>query len=200
MAPVSPAAARRRALPIAIFAISGLATVFLGANLTSFHVPFQSSIDRTAQLASDLNLGQGWYLIHVLSASCACSQRVAHHLIERGPLLQAQERILLVGQDPELSRELRTAGYDVRSANGDVLAHRYGLYGAPWLLVVSPPKRVAYQGGYARDIQAASGMQDVHILHTLQEGRSAAALPVFGCAIGTHLQKRMDPLSLKYEQ
>jgi hypothetical protein len=68
-----------------------------------------------------------------------------------------------------------------------------GLRGVPLLLFVSPQNQIAYLGGYG-----AAGDQDETIFHQLRAGLKPVALPMIGCAVGSRLQRRLDPLHLKY--
>jgi hypothetical protein len=192
--------ALRRGAPYAIFAASILVSVLLGSSLTGLHTPFQTNATGTALLASDFAPSSAWRAIHVLSAGCQCSMGVAQHLLERGTIAGLYETVLFAAQNDGLSARLRAAGFRTVAVSGDRLEQKYGLAGAPWLLLVSPSGAIVYQGGYASDALARSGYRDVGLWERVTRGEHPEALPVFGCALSRRLQRASDPLLLKYSR
>jgi hypothetical protein len=190
----------RRFFPYLIFTISILLSVLLGSSLTALHTPFRAERAGAARLAAELASGRCWRAVHVLSASCQCSSGVAEHLLARGPIPDLREEVLLAGDDKELIARLSRAGFRTLTVTGDQLAQKYGIAGAPWLLLISPTGEIAYQGGYASDAGARTGYQDARIWMQVRQGKSPEALPVFGCALGKRLQRTLDPLALKYSR
>lgn len=172
-----------------------------GGILMSFHAPFQAPGDQILTLAGDPAPGH-WRVLHFLSPSCACSQRVLAHLAQRGLLRNASEEILLVqGPEPadpdDASNQQRVlrAGFPLHRINSETIPPAVGLVGVPLLLVVAPNGTIAYRGGYG-----PHGDQDTLILSRLQAGESQSNLPLLGCAISQHLRARVDPFHLKYRQ
>ena len=190
--------ALRKVTPYVVFGASILVSVLLGSSLTALHAPFRAKAAGTARLAPEFAPDPGWRAIHVLSASCQCSMGVAQHLLERGTMPGLQEAVLLAGSNNNLRARLSAAGFRTFAVSGEKLAETYGLAGAPWLVLISPSGAVVYQGGYASDVSARSGYQDVHLLTQAERGERPEPLPVFGCALSRRLQRATDPLALKY--
>ena len=176
-----------------------VAVVLMGGILTSYHQPFQSPDATVLTLVSSPGQGK-WRTVHVLSGSCGCSQKVMLHLLERHPLGDTAEQILVVddGEDylpesSELLARLVDQGFRVTHiATKDIPKH-VGLVGVPLLIVVSPGNRIAYMGGYGR-----AGDQDVEVLRQIQSGHNSEHLPVVGCAVGSRTRREADPFALKY--
>ena len=162
------------------------------------HTPFQANPDGLAYLAREVGNKQGsWQAIHLLSTTCSCSRGVAEHLIARGPMPHLKEQIVLAGIDGTLAQRLLQAGFPVRTLDPEIIANRYHVAGAPWLVFVSPAGDVRYQGGYT-PAHARNDYQDEQVWAHLASGASVAPLPVLGCALGKRLQHTLDPLNLKY--
>src|SRR5207248_2994071 len=90
----------------------------------------------------------GWRAIHVLSAECGCSRRIAAYLTRRGALPDLQETVWMVDTEMPGSRELRASGFEA-----DILDRsQFRTTGVPWLLFVAPDGRIAYSGGYQRPL------------------------------------------------
>jgi hypothetical protein len=189
---------RPQILPLFVFCGTLLTSLVAGTVMLASHTPFQANVYGLATLAHEVGTDQGsWQAIHLLSTSCSCSRGVAEHLIERGPLSNLKEHIVLAGQDETLESRLKVAGFYVCNLDQETVAQRYRIAGAPWLVIVSPQGQVRYQGGYA-PAHARRDYQDEQIWASLFHGRSAESLPVLGCALGKRLQRSIDPFALKY--
>jgi hypothetical protein len=138
--------------------------------------------------------GDDWLMVHVLYASCRCSERMADHLTSRTRPAHVVERVLLVGDSPDLSGRLVRAGFEVDLVCAEELETRYGVVAGP-LLIITDTHRVLYSGGYT-DRKQASSVKDVEILATLRAHVATAALPVYGCPISDRLTARLNPLGL----
>lgn len=189
---------RRQFASYTAFSASLFFSLLLGGSLTALHTPFRSTASGSAKLVADLIPGNIWRAVHILSGACQCSEDVAHHLLQRGPLPDVKEEVLLAGSNEPLMARLRARGFQTLAVSGDDLAQRYGLAGAPRLLLMSPSGLVVYQGGYAADVGARTGYQDVSLLQQVRRGATPEPLPVFGCALTRQLQHLTDPLALKY--
>ncbi len=193
-----PAKAPRQIWSIAVFIGSAILSLVVGSLLLASHMPFQANPDGLSYLVREVGTANGsWQAIHLLSTTCSCSHGVAEHLIERGPMSNLKERVVLAGNDATLAHRLVAAGFPVRTMNPETIAERYHIAGAPWLVFVSPRGDVRYQGGYTPG-HARSNYQDQQIWANLASGRSVDPLPVLGCALGKRLQRTLDPLGLKY--
>lgn len=188
----------RRVWPIVIFALSSMLSLVVGSIMMASHTPFQANQDGLTYLAHEMGTAKGsWQAIHLLSTTCSCSRGVAEHLIARGPMPNLKEQIVLAGNDDVLARRLRLAGFPVRSMNPEIIADRYHVAGAPWLMFVSPQGDLRYQGGYT-PAHARNDYHDQQVWADLSSGRAVEPLPVLGCALGKRLQRTLDPLRIKY--
>lgn len=188
----------RRIWPVAVFVLSSLFSLVIGSVMLASHTPFRANPDGLAFLAHEVGTKPGsWQAIHLLSVSCSCSRGVAEHLIARGPMAHVKEQIVLAGNDATLTQRLAAAGFPVRTMDPEVIANRYHVAGAPWLVFVSPAGDVRYQGGYT-PAHARNDYRDEQVWASLSSGGSVAPLPVLGCALGKRLQRTLDPLGLKY--
>ncbi len=138
----------------------------------------------------------GWRAFHVLYADCPCSRRVAESLVARGARDDFSERVLLVGHDAGLSRQLGTSGFSVDELTAETLKDRLGIEAAPTFFAVAPDGSVRYVGGYSSYKQGPS--QDERLLSLVRHGLRPEALPVFGCAVSRRLQAAADPFGLRY--
>lgn len=182
-----------------LLSLWGGAALLAGGVVTSLHQPFQAPDASVAALAPE-GMGAQWAVVHVLSGSCACSQRVMRHLIERRRLDGVVEQVVLVDdaapylpESAALVAGLERADFPVRHLAAKALPKEYGIRGVPLLLVVSPAKQVAYAGGYGADYN-----QDSAVLRQLRSGHAPPAIPILGCAVGRRVRQQADPLGWKY--
>ena len=139
-------------------------------------------------------------MLHVLSGSCGCSQRVMAHLLRRGVSGGVFEQILVVdGNEPylpesaDLLGRLAATGFQVTHIRASNVPAAVGLHGLPLLMLATAEGRVRYKGGYGMN-----GDQDAAILRQVIVGRAPRALAVLGCAVGAELRRKADPFGLKY--
>ena len=190
---------RRSWIPVAVLGASLCVSLLVGTLLMASHLAFRADEPALGRLASRIGgAHRSWSAIHVLAAGCACSRGVAEHLIERGPLPNIQESAVLVGHDAAVEGRLRSAKIQFTILTPDEAVSRYDLHGAPWLVFIAPGGDLRYAGGYSSERNVRDGYQDVRIWDALRRGEAARALPAYGCALGRRLQKRVDPLGLKY--
>jgi hypothetical protein len=183
-----------------IFVSSTMASLLIGGLLMASHMPFRANPTGLAAFVRELAPTAGrWEAVHLLSASCSCSQAVAEHLIQRGRIPNLSERVILAGQDSKLAQRLAAAGFPVETREPESIASRYKILGAPWLLFVSPHGEIRYQGGYAPGHER-NNFEDVQIWRKLLAGETVSELPVRGCALGPNLQRMIDPFRLKYSR
>jgi hypothetical protein len=182
-----------------LLAVWAGSVVLVGGALTSFHQPFAVPGNGVMALAGHPS-GHGWRAIHFLSGSCPCSQRVMLHLLARPRWGDVAEEIVMIdgslpylADSPTLLARLAAGHFLIRHMAEQDVPLDSGLRGVPLLLFVSPQNQIAYMGGYG-----AAGDQDETIFHQLRAGRKPTALPMIGCAVGSRLQRRLDPLHLKY--
>jgi hypothetical protein len=171
----------------------------VGGVLTSYHQPFLTPDEKILSLARPSAHNQ-WQVIHIVSGGCVCSQRVMQHLLERHPVNDVAEQILVVdGPAPylpdtdRLLERLQSAGFPLIHLAAKDIPESYGLRGVPLLIIVSPQRSIAYLGGYG-----PRGDQDIQTLQLIRSGRPPTALPILGCAIGQRLRRQADPFGLKY--
>jgi hypothetical protein len=175
------------------------AVVLAGGALMSFHQPFVTPGERILGLGRVVD-GGGWRMLHVVSGSCGCSQKVMRHLLERGPMPGVQEEVVVVdGGEPYLDGSaglmagLAQAGFAVSHLAAAEVPADAGLHGVPLLVVAKPGRSVVYVGGYG-----AGGDQDGAIVRALRADQKATPLAVVGCAVGARVRREADPLHLKY--
>lgn len=138
-----------------------------------------------------------WVLTHVLYAECRCSRRIFEHIAERPTPAGVHERVLLIGRDESWERHARERSIELVEVDPTELRERFGIESAPLLLVADPQGRIRYRGGHTARKQGLDD-RDIEILEALREGREAAALPVYGCAVSRELQSILDPIGIKY--
>jgi hypothetical protein len=182
-----------------LLAVWAGSVVLVGGALTSFHQPFAAPGAGVLALAGDPR-GHDWRAIHFLSGSCQCSQRVMQHLLARRRWDDVTEEIVMIdgslpylADSPALLARLAAAHFLIRHIVEQDVPLDSGLHGVPLLVFVSPQHQIAYLGGYG-----AAGDQDETLYHQLRAGLKPAPLPMIGCAVGSRLQRRLDPLHLKY--
>lgn len=173
--------------------------ILIGSALISFHQPFQAPSGSILTLAKQPVGGQ-WQVLHVLSGSCGCSQKVMQHLLKRHPFYGMAEQVLIIdGDEPYLPEsnallaQLRQKGFPVTHIAAKNIPQSTGLYGVPLLVVALPDSKIAYMGGYGN-----RGDQDGEILQQIRSGQAPRPLAVRGCAIGARLRRTADPFHLKY--
>jgi hypothetical protein len=177
--------------------------VIIGASLMVNHwVPLPrpqgTAISSKASLASFQadEAEHRWTAVHFLYAECPCSRRVLNHLLEQSPREDAIERIVLIGDAPELAMKAEAQGYKVDCVAPAELLAEYGVEAAPLLMVVDPDGQERYIGGYTSRKQLLD-VQDRAILDSLMAGQEVEPLPLFGCAVSGRLKSLVDPLGLK---
>jgi len=182
-----------------MFAVWALSVVLLGSVFTSYHQPFLTPGNGILGVAKSTD-AHGWRAVHVLSAGCACSQKVMRHLLQRKEFPGVAEQILLIdGQESylpgseQLLTQLAQAGFPIAHLQADDLPPDAGLHGVPVLAIASPNGQVAYVGGYG-----SAGDQDGAILQQVQMGRAPKPLAILGCALGNRLRRKADPFHIKY--
>ncbi len=170
------------------------AMVTLGAGLLARHVlalPGPSGTRLAPGLSSLRRADQrGWLAVHVLYASCRCSQRIAAHLAGTNRPEGVSEIVLWAGDDPPPAA--LAAAFDVRRVSEAGLAE-LGVEAAPLLAVVAPSGEVRYAGGYTTRKQGPE-VEDLAIIASARRAERLAALPVFGCAVSTRLQEQLSRL------
>lgn len=156
------------------------------------------TVGQVAELSPSLETKQ-WRMVHVLAAECGCSGAVGKRLAKRHTQPGVAEEVWLVGPAPELATTLQQAGFKVIVKSSESLAQEANLEGLPWLLIAQPSGAVVYSGGYAPQNPATvAQLEDVNLLHRLQNGESPEAFPAFGCATSRRARQSFDPLGLKY--
>jgi hypothetical protein len=171
----------------------------MGSILTSYHQPFHGPGAGLLALVDDPGRGQ-WRMLHVLSDSCGCSQRVMQHLLARHAVPGVTEQVLLIEDEgsklsggDELVARLGQEGFRVTRIAARSIPAESGMRGVPLLIVASPGDKIAYMGGYGM-----RGDQDATVFQTVRSGAQMKALPVLGCAVGSRVRRQADPFGLKY--
>jgi hypothetical protein len=137
-----------------------------------------------------------WLVLHVLAEDCQCSQGVLAHLLARGSASWFSEKVLFIGSEEPARSQLIARGFAFESITPETLQAKYGLEGAPMMVVANPRGEVSYMGGYSSTRWGPP--EDLAIVRALTRGTEVQALPLFGCAVSLELQKKLDPLGLKY--
>jgi hypothetical protein len=191
----------RKTVSRVLLGVWAVSAILLGGVFMSFHQPFVAPKPKVVELGSHID-SSDWRAMHVLSASCGCSQRVMAQLLLRGPMSGVTEELLMVedtAPDTDATeatlKALRTRGFQVFRASAKDLFQAYGLRGVPLLVIVAPHGKVMYMGGYG---PGRDRPQDAEILRRVRMGENPESFPVVGCAVGSRLKHRMDPLGLKY--
>jgi hypothetical protein len=175
--------------------------VAVGATLLGRHLiplPRPPNDLALAQAMSSLR-GAGaagrWMMVHVLYAQCACSQKIADHVLAGGRPADVTERVVLIGHDAGLEARFAEIGWPIaRVTEGDA-ATRFHVVAAPALVVVAPDNSVRYVGGYTERKQGPDP-RDLAILAAARTGRDVSPLPIFGCAVSARLRSSLNPLGL----
>jgi hypothetical protein len=145
--------------------------------------------------AASANPGS-WFVLHVLAEDCECSQEVVTHLLARGSESWFSEKVLFIGSEEPARSRLVARGFGFESITPEGLQAKYGLEGAPLMVVANQRSEIVYSGGYSRTRWGPP--EDLAIVRALTRGTEVKALPLFGCAVSQELQKRLDPFGLKY--
>jgi len=185
------------------FSILGLwavAVVLTGSVLTSYHQPFNFPAEGVLALVPD-HPGRGnWRMLHVLSESCGCSQRVMQHLLARHRMTDVTEQVLLVEgegarlpESDDLIARLAEQGFPVTRIAAKSIPPQTDLHGVPLLVVASPENKIVYMGGYG-----SRGDEDGAVFQRVRTGAKMNALPILGCAVGSRIRRQADPIGLKY--
>jgi hypothetical protein len=197
----------KKRIASALFGTWAAASVLLGSALMSFHQPFRAPTETASARQQLLALlptpaSSSWRAIHILSASCRCSQSIMRHLLARY-LANAAEQILVLDPDspslaplPEstaLLAALQQHGFSITHVAADSIPLSLGLHAVPFLVLASPSGEILYAGGYG-----ISGDAGVALLAEAKAGSAPAALAILGCAASSTLQRRTDPLHLKF--
>lgn len=136
------------------------------------------------------------FAFHFLYGDCPCSRRVLRTIVDRDPVHGVSERIVLIGDDPELKSKAIARGFEVETVTPDELKDRYGVDAAPLLLVANSNGLIQYSGGYTSRKQGLD-VSDVSIIHHIVNGQTVEELPLYGCAVSDTLKSIIDPLGLK---
>ena len=182
-----------------LFASWVMLTILGGSILTSLHQPFNvptTAILKLAQPAANHQMRA----VHILAGSCACSQRVMQHLIDRKPLTGVSEQVILLdGPAPDLPTttnlvaSLSAAGFTVSRVKADAVPADAALRGVPLLIFAAPNNTLLYMGGYGPSFD-----QDSAIFHQLQQKQRVTPLAATGCAVSQRMRRQADPFHIKY--
>lgn len=175
-----------------------VASTLVSATLLARHLiplPDGAALDPRLGALRPADAGSGWLLVHVLYAECPCSERIVHHLAQRGRIAGASEVVLWVGDAPALEAELVAAHFPIQRADAGDLRARFGIEAVPLLAILSPENVVRYRGGYAARKQAYE-IGDVASYERARSGLDQRPMPIFGCAISERLERILDPLQL----
>lgn len=177
-----------------------LTLVVTGALMVNHVIALPQPTETGAMIAAMSALGDtrgdSPLVVHVVADGCSCTDSLFDHLLSRGPRGDLDEVILFVGADPDRESAIRAAGYRLAVTDRAGLLAGYGLESAPILVVVEPPDRLRYIGGYYR-FPAAVRPLDEQVLASLDAGTAHAPLPIFGCAVSERLAEQIDPLGLQ---
>lgn len=129
-------------------------------------------------------------VLHVLSAGCRCSQRIAAHLTSTTRPAGVTETVLLLGEDPALEKRLASRGFVVKHATDDGLA-AWHIPAVPLLVVGAADGSLPYVGGYTTTKQGYD-VHDLELIAAAAHGRPTP-LPLYGCAVSEGLKRDLDP-------
>ena len=145
---------------------------------------------------SDTSVSLKWRALHFLSSECVCSQRILKHLLQREPLSDIEEKIIIVG-GLDATRELVAGSrFAIDWTSPEELKSKYGVEAAPLLVVLDSDETIRYSGAYTARKQAYP-IQDVLLIKRALAGESIQSLPLFGCGVSGEMQSLTDPLGLK---
>lgn len=138
-----------------------------------------------------------WFAFHFLYGDCPCSRRVLKQVVSRNALEGVIERVVLIGNDPEMESVAELQGYEVEVVTPRKLKERFGVESAPLLVVVDGEGTIRYSGGYTSRKQGLD-IQDVSLIRRTVAGEQFEELPLYGCAVSKSLKSIVDPFGLKY--
>ena len=143
-------------------------------------------------------------VIHFLTPLCSCSEQIFKHLVERGPLKEEKEVVILVDDSQGVfQRPLEEKGYSTKLISTDKLSEEFksAIQGVPLLVIYEKNKKVRYAGGYyEKAITPFTKIDIKKFTDSLHEGREIASLPIIGCAVSEEYKKILDPFGLKYQE
>jgi hypothetical protein len=175
--------------------------VAVGATLLGRHLialPRPANDLALSQAMSSLRGAGGagrWMMVHVLYAQCACSQKIAEHVLAGGRPADVTERVVMIGHDTDIEARFADVGWPIARVTEDEAATRFHVVAAPTLAVVAPDDSVRYVGGYTERKQGPDP-RDLAILAAARTGRDVPPLPIFGCAVSARLRSSLNPLGL----
>ncbi len=142
---------------------------------------------------------QKMQVLHFLGVDCDCSKNVVQALLKRTPDPSLTERVYLIGENKEWEKNLVQKGFDVVVGNKEEFSERFDIHAVPQLTVYGLGDRIIYNGGYTSKRGPSSLVEDQQIVGALKKNeQDIKERPIFGCINGTQLQKKADPLGLKY--
>ena len=137
------------------------------------------------------------HTFHFLYSDCACSKRVLKQVLNRQPIANANERIVLVGANSSFENSAQEQGFDLDVVTPEKLKSSYGVESAPLLVITDGLGTIRYSGGYTSRKQGLD-IRDVDIIERTLSGDQVEGLQLYGCAVSKGLQAIVDPLNLKY--
>lgn len=143
-------------------------------------------------------------VLHFLTPTCSCSEKILSHLLKRGPLKREVgiEKIVLIDDTPEnYTQKLKERGFDIDHYSFEEATKKYSesIRGVPLLIIFNDEKEAKYVGGYSDKLITPFTNIDIKkFLTEIKSGRAIASLPVRGCAVSKEYQTILDPLGIKY--
>jgi hypothetical protein len=160
-------------------------------------MPLPHDYQKIQENMPQLRNGPGWLMVHVIYQNCSCTNSLTSSLLERGRQPGVDESIIFVGDDEAFKRKFEARGFSFSFESRDEIADQYGIEAAPMLLIFSPQDHLEYGGGYFERPSVYRSI-DQKYLARLKKGENVEALPLYGCAVSTRLQKITDPFGIKY--
>lgn len=151
---------------------------------------------RNLNSAPEIAKTQNWKMLHILSSECGCSKRASRYLLERKPLNNVDEYILVIGNSFKRQDELKSAGYKIIPVSSEEAFARFGIESVPQLVILDSNHFVRYSGGY--NDSRVDVYEDLNLLTKLKDNKLVTAYPIFGCAVGSSVAKQIDPWGIKY--
>jgi hypothetical protein len=161
--------------------------------------PAQGSMLKSASEGELLTLEteSQFFTFHFLYGDCPCSRRVLKQVLSRQPIENANERVVLIGNDSKFEKMAVDRNFDLDVVTPQELKSKYGIESAPLLVVTDGNGLIRYSGGYTSRKQGLD-YQDREIISQTIRGEVVAGLPLYGCAVSKSLKAIVDPLNLKY--